>query len=107
MSRLTPFLLTALLAGCTAPLYLPGVTPPPDAAPAAPAPLPVEVVPFGWTHTAGRLRSMGLEPVLRPGPDGDPLKCKMARLHGIFVDTDGAVYIGDSEAHKVRVMRKK
>ncbi len=46
MSRLTPFLLTALLAGCSAPLYLPGVTPPPDAAPAAPAPLPVEVVPF-------------------------------------------------------------
>lgn len=41
------------------------------------------------------------------GPDGDPLKCKMARLHGIFVDADGAVYIGDSEAHRVRVLRKK
>lgn len=41
------------------------------------------------------------------GPDGDPLKCKMARLHGIFVDSDGAVYIGDSEAHRVRVLRKK
>jgi streptogramin lyase len=41
------------------------------------------------------------------GADGDPLKCDMARLHGIFVDKDGAVYIGDSEAHKVRVMRKK
>ncbi|WP_078815443.1 hypothetical protein [Prosthecobacter debontii] len=41
------------------------------------------------------------------GKDGDPLKCEMARLHGIFVDADGAVYIGDSEAHKVRVMRKK
>jgi streptogramin lyase len=37
----------------------------------------------------------------------DPLQCKMARLHGIFVDKDGAVYIGDSEAHRVRVMRKK
>lgn len=35
--------------------------------------LPVEVVPFGWTHTASRLRAMGMEPVLRPGPDGDPL----------------------------------
>ena len=34
--------------------------------------LPIEVVPFGWTHTAGRLRTLGLEPVLRPGPDGDP-----------------------------------
>lgn len=41
------------------------------------------------------------------GKDGDPLKCEMARLHGIYVDADGAVYIGDSEAHKVRVMRKK
>ena len=41
------------------------------------------------------------------GPDGDPLACKMARLHGIFVDADGAVYIGDSEAHRVRVLRKK
>lgn len=40
------------------------------------------------------------------GGDGDPLQCAMARLHGIFVDTDGAVYIGDSEAHKVRVMRR-
>lgn len=41
------------------------------------------------------------------GGDGDPLKCAMARLHGIFVDADGAVYIGDSEAHKVRVLRRK
>ena len=41
------------------------------------------------------------------GPDGDPLKCAMARLHGIFVDKDGSVYIGDSEAHRVRVMKKK
>jgi len=40
------------------------------------------------------------------GADGDPLECPMARLHGIFVDSDGAVYIGDSEAHKVRVMRR-
>ena len=40
------------------------------------------------------------------GPDGDPRRCKMARLHGIFVDADGSVFIGDSEAHRVRVMRK-
>jgi streptogramin lyase len=39
------------------------------------------------------------------GPEGDPLKCKMARLHGIFVDKDGSVFIGDSEAHRVRVIR--
>ncbi len=41
------------------------------------------------------------------GPDGDPLKCKLARPHGVFVDADGAVYIGDSEAHRIRVMRNK
>ena len=41
------------------------------------------------------------------GPDGDPLKCQMARLHGIFVDADGAVFIGDSENHRVRVLRRK
>lgn len=41
------------------------------------------------------------------GPDGDPLKCKMARLHGIYVDADGSVFIGDSEAHRVRVLKKK
>lgn len=41
------------------------------------------------------------------GPDGDPLQCKMARLHGIFIDADGAVYVGDSEAHRVRVLQKK
>jgi ribose 5-phosphate isomerase A len=32
-------------------------------------PLPVEVVPFGWQHTAARLASLGLSPALRPDPD--------------------------------------
>jgi streptogramin lyase len=36
------------------------------------------------------------------GPDGDPLKCQLARPHGVFVDADGAVYVGDSENHRVR-----
>lgn len=36
---------------------------------------------------------------------GVPLKCKMARLHGVFVDKDGSVFIGDSEAHRVRVVK--
>jgi streptogramin lyase len=40
------------------------------------------------------------------GPDGDPLQCKLARVHGVFVDKDDAVYIGDSEAHRVRVLRR-
>ncbi len=39
------------------------------------------------------------------GPDGDPLKCRLARPHGVFVDHDGSVFIGDSENHRVRVWR--
>jgi streptogramin lyase len=39
------------------------------------------------------------------GPDGDPLLCAMARPHGIGLDAKtGEVFIGDSEAHKVRVI---
>tara|TARA_R110002096_G_scaffold4493_11_gene20852 strand:- start:2751 stop:3878 length:1128 start_codon:yes stop_codon:yes gene_type:complete len=41
------------------------------------------------------------------GADGDPLKCEMARPHGVFVDPkNGDIYVGDSEAHKIRVIRK-
>lgn len=41
------------------------------------------------------------------GPDdGEPLNCQLARPHGVFVDHDGAIYIGDSENHRVRVWRK-
>ncbi len=41
------------------------------------------------------------------GPDEpDPLKCRMARLHGVGVDPEsGDLYIGDSECNKVRVVR--
>lgn len=41
------------------------------------------------------------------GPDGAPLSCEMNRPHGIFVDADGAVYVGDSETHRVRVIRTR
>jgi ribose 5-phosphate isomerase A len=36
------------------------------------APLPIEVVPFGWETTAARLRRLETEPVLRKGSDGQP-----------------------------------
>lgn len=39
------------------------------------------------------------------GPDGPPLACRLARPHGVFVDGDGSILIGDSENHRVRVMR--
>src|SRR5690606_12163587 len=41
------------------------------------------------------------------GPDGDPLRCNLARLHGIYVDHDGSILIGDSEAHRVRVLQRQ
>lgn len=40
------------------------------------------------------------------GPDGPALACQLARLHGIFADADGGIYIGDSEAHRIRVIRR-
>jgi streptogramin lyase len=39
------------------------------------------------------------------GPDGDPLGCKLSRPHGIHVGRDGTVYIGDSESHRIRVLK--
>ena len=39
------------------------------------------------------------------GPDGNPLACSMARPHGVFVDLDGSIFVGDSEAHCIRVIR--
>jgi DNA-binding beta-propeller fold protein YncE len=39
------------------------------------------------------------------GPDGDPLHCKLSRPHGVFLDAKGIVYIGDSESHRLRVLR--
>ncbi len=39
------------------------------------------------------------------GPDGVPLKCRTARLHGVFVDKAGTVYIGDSENYRVRALK--
>ena len=40
------------------------------------------------------------------GPEGDPLRCGLARPHGVFVDADGAIYIGDSENHRIRVIHR-
>ena len=39
------------------------------------------------------------------GPDGDPLKCKLSRPHGVFAGPNGRIYIGDSENHRVRLLR--
>lgn len=39
------------------------------------------------------------------GPDGPPRQCRLDRPHGVFVDSTGQVYIGDSSNNKVRVLR--
>jgi sugar lactone lactonase YvrE len=38
------------------------------------------------------------------GPEPDPLRCALARPHGVFVDAAGNLYVGDSEAHRIRVV---
>jgi sugar lactone lactonase YvrE len=68
------------------------------------------------THTVRAIDLSKTPPVLElvagdgtrgDGPDSpDPLKCKMARLHGLAIDPKtGDLYIGDSENHKIRVVR--
>jgi hypothetical protein len=37
------------------------------------------------------------------GPDGDPLACKMARPHGVFL-ARGTLYVSDSENHRIRIL---
>lgn len=38
------------------------------------------------------------------GPEGDPLRCALSRPHGVLVDTRGVLYVGDSEAHRIRTV---
>ena len=38
------------------------------------------------------------------GPEPDPLQCALSRPHGVLVDAKGVVYVGDSEAHRIRVL---
>jgi sugar lactone lactonase YvrE len=38
------------------------------------------------------------------GPEGDPLACKLSRPHGVLF-ASGALYVSDSEAHRIRVLK--
>lgn len=40
------------------------------------------------------------------GPDGPPMTCRLNRPHGVFVDAEGTLYIGDSSNNKVRRLRR-
>ncbi|MDB6133072.1 MAG: vgb 3 [Verrucomicrobiales bacterium] len=40
------------------------------------------------------------------GPDSGPAtQCQLARPHGVFLDRDGTLYIGDSENHRIRAVK--
>ena len=41
---------------------------------------------------------------LGDGPDGAPRHCRLARPHGVFVDDQSNVYVGDSSNHRVRML---
>jgi len=38
------------------------------------------------------------------GPEPDPTRCRLTRPHGVFVDSKGVLYVGDSEAHRIRLL---
>lgn len=50
----------------------------------------------GTVHTLAGTGARG------DGPDGDALKCGLARPHGVFADDRDYLWIGDSENHRVR-----
>lgn len=56
-------------------------------------PLPVEVIPVGWNHTARELERLGLEPALRPHPSGEPDRPYV---------TDGMHYILDCASDGIK-----
>jgi len=65
------------------------------------------------SHTVRRidLKTGRISTVVGPGkkgdgPDGNPRECKLARPHGVFVSRAGTLYIGDSENHRVRIVRR-
>lgn len=39
------------------------------------------------------------------GPEDSPLSCKLSRPHGLLAAADGALYVTDSEAHRIRLLK--
>ena len=66
------------------------------------------------SHSVRRIREDGKTIVLvagtgeaGDGPSGEALRCRLNRLHGIYVDLDDSILIGDSESHRIRELRRK
>jgi len=53
----------------------------------------------------GRLEMIAGDGKKGDGPEGDPLSCRMDRLHGIFEDRNDDIFIGDTNTHRVRIIR--
>ena len=39
------------------------------------------------------------------GPEPDPLQCRLSRPHGLWAGAGNTLYVTDSEAHRIRVLR--
>ena len=39
------------------------------------------------------------------GPETTPLECKLSRPHGLLADPKGGLYVTDSEAHRIRLLK--
>ena len=52
-------------------------------------PLPIEIIPFGWPHTARAVEALGLSPTLRRDASGNP------------VTSDGGHYLLDCTPHLI------
>ena len=39
------------------------------------------------------------------GPENDPLHCRLARPHGVFFAAGTGLYVGDSEVHRIRLLK--
>ncbi|HAB18909.1 MAG TPA: hypothetical protein DCE44_21020 [Verrucomicrobiales bacterium] len=94
-----------------------------DAAPAKEAtlsgPKGIAVAPNGYVYLAdtenhairridvnrGMIETVVGTGIRGDGPVGNPRETKLSRPHGVFVDSDGAIFIGDSENHRIRVLR--
>lgn len=53
--------------------------------------------------STGRIETILGTGVRGDGPDGNPLECRLARPHGVFVH-EQVVYVTDSESHRVRAL---
>ena len=55
---------------------------------------------------SGRIRTVLGTGVRGDGPEPDPRRCALARPHGVLVGAGGTLYVGDSEAHRIRRVQR-